>query len=199
MLEDMSVAELKERLVRCKLRAAAETAENAARIASERKDRAALVNEKLANIERIRSIAGSRARGEGRYPRRNAPPRTSRSREEREEAEVLQKRLDAKRLERTRLAEEKARADAEYEFKQRRIMGANEEVRLHRKEHELARAKDRKEYEMSRRIETEARFAAATARRDARTRATHELERANYERRTTPNTTPTSLGSRVKG
>ena len=49
-------------------------------------------------------------------------------------------------------------------------MGANEEVRLHRKEHELARAKDRKEYEMSRRIETEARFAAATARRDARTR-----------------------------
>ena len=58
MLEDMSVAELKERLKRCKLRAAAEKAENMARIASERADRAALVNEKLANIERIRSIAG---------------------------------------------------------------------------------------------------------------------------------------------
>ena len=69
------------------------------------------------------------------------------------------------------MAEEKARADAEYEFKQRRIMGAGEEVRLARKEHELARAKDRKAYEMDRRIETEARFAAATARRDARTRA----------------------------
>ena len=50
-------------------------------------------------------------------------------------------------------------------------MGAGEEVRLARKEHELARAKDRKAYEMDRRIETEARFAAATARRDARTRA----------------------------
>ena len=172
MLEDMSVAELKERLKRCKLRAAAETAENRARIASERKDRAALVNEKLANIERIRSIAGEQgARRRTLSAEERAAKDVALKEKNAREAEALQKRLDAKRLERTRLAEEKARADAEYEFKQRRIMGAGEEVRLARKEHELARAKDRKAYEMDRRIETEARFAAATARRDARTRA----------------------------
>ena len=185
MLEDMSVAELKERLKRCKLRAAAEKAENMARIASERADRAALVNEKLANIERIRSIAGEQGARRRTLSAEERAAKDSAAREKNaRDAEELRKRLDAKRLERTRLAAEKARADAEYEFKQRRFMGAGEAVRAARKEHELARAKDRKAYEMDRRIETEARFAAATARRDARTRGdarSREIElRATY-------------------
>ena len=162
-------------------------------------DRAALVNEKLANIERIRSIAGEQgARRRTLSAEERAAKDVALKEKNAREAEELQKRLDAKRLERTRLAEEKARADAEYEFKQRRIMGAGEEVRLARKEHELARAKDRKAYEMDRRIETEARFAAATARRDARTRGDARLERADRERRAPPNTTPTSTCSRRK-
>ena len=49
-------------------------------------------------------------------------------------------------------------------------MGASEETRAARKDHELVRAKERKAYEIDRRIQTEQRFAEATRRRERRAR-----------------------------
>ena len=171
MLEDMSVAELKERLVRSKRIAEKEEQENRVRIAAERADRAALVNEKRANIERIRSIAGEQG------TKRRTLTQTERAakadalaRKNAIEAEQLQRKLDAKRAERARLTAEKSKRDAAAEFKGRRIMGASEETRAARKDHELVRAKERKAYEIDRRIQTEQRFAEATRRRERRAR-----------------------------
>ena len=68
------------------------------------------------------------------------------------------------------LAESSAAAGIQSTRDYRNIKGASEETKAARKDHELVRAKERKAYEIDRRIQTEQRFAEATRRRERRAR-----------------------------
>ena len=192
LLEDMSVAELRERLAIVRRRAKEEEETRRRHIVAKREERQTALREKLADVRAIRGVAaaqGSRRReANADAARRRAEEAARRAETVRRASEAKREAASSRREEIAKRAEVAKRAER---FRLETASGASKESRVEAFRRDVAAGYRREDARRERDTRALAAFdaetrstasrAAATRRRDARrAKTTYELE---YERR----------------